>query len=175
MFVPAFYFKAKQNNNPSSATQDTHSYLSWMVLCLLHFKAELLEWVVCILGLFFYPTTTSQLSIFGSLASPPWLPRYSRATTQLAPQIIWSCVTPCSPGLCQYLLPFNTLSSFLFVSSAPLAPPLLPSVFLVFLRNLTNSYYSPWLSAAALPALSLLSSSQLLPVALLPLHVTCKT
>ena len=73
MFVLAFYFKARQNNNPSLATQDTHSYLPQMALCLLHFKAVLLERVVCTLGLF-YPTTTTQLAILRSLASPPWLP-----------------------------------------------------------------------------------------------------
>ena len=74
MFVLASYFKARQNNNPSLATQDTHSYLPQMALCLLHFKAPLLERVVCTPGLFFYPTTTTQLAILRSLASPPGLP-----------------------------------------------------------------------------------------------------
>ena len=124
--------------------------------------------------------TTTHLSTLGNLAFPslasmmPWGPPHSQLHRLSC--LVWP---PRSPGLpVETSFPLTLSPHSCLSPHSPLAPFFLPRMFLVSLRYLTKLMSpSPWPSAAALLAPSLLRNSQLTAqrsMALLHLDVTCE-
>lgn len=145
-----------------------------MVFCLLYFTVELLEeWSSLLVFSSTLPTTT-HLSTLGNLAFPslasmmPWGLPHSQLHRLSC--LVWP---PRSPGL-----PVDMSFPLTLSPHSPLAPLFLPRMFLVSLRYLIKlTSPSPWPSAAAFLAPSLLRRAQLTAqqsMALLRLDVTCE-